>query len=258
MDMWKSKFEIKKDRWVFIPSDEMSRYGKGLHKLLLSRWRVPLYYYHMRDGGHVAAARVHLKNDYFSLIDISNFFESTSQSRVTRELKTLLPYEEARRIAKISTVRVPKKQEKKFAVPYGYPQSPILATLCLRNSHAGHILDRIYKSGVVSVSVYMDDIIVSGKDLNVVYEKFKELCKALEKSRYHLNNVKTQPPSKNIVAFNLEISHKAIKVTSKRLVQFLQVFTQSKNKHEREGIAMYVHSVNPEQAKCHFPKKSTS
>ncbi|WP_145954126.1 hypothetical protein [Kosakonia radicincitans] len=140
MDMWKHKFEIKKDRWVYVPSDEMYRYGKRLHRFIIGKWRAPLYYYHMRDGGHLAAARIHFKSEYFALVDIRNFFESTSQSRVTRELKTIFPYEDARKIAKISTVRIPKSEDKKFSLPYGFPQSPILATLCLHNSYAGQVI----------------------------------------------------------------------------------------------------------------------
>lgn len=256
MEMWKHKFQIKKDKWVYVPSNEMLRCGIGIHQLITSRWRVPLYYYHhMRDGGHVAAARIHVKNQYFALIDIRNFFKSTSQSRVTRELKTLIPYVDARKIAKISTVRVPGSNEKKYALPYGFPQSPILATLCLCNSYAGRILDSISKSGLVKVSVYMDDIILSSNGLDVLEEKYVALGEALKKSRYAINEDKTQAPSKCITVFNLELSHNSLRVTPRRLVEFLQAYAQSKNEHERKGIATYVHSVNAGQADRHFPEK---
>lgn len=257
MEAWKHKFELKQGQWVYVPTSEMSRYGKRLHKFIVGKWKAPLYYYHMRDGGHVAAARMHLKNEYFALIDIRHFFESTSQSRVTRELKTIFPYEEARKIAKISTVRVPNTNKKKFSIPYGFPQSPILATLCLHHSYAGRVLEGLYKSGRMRVSVYMDDIILSSSDAKALTNGFNALCEALKKSRYEVNDVKTQQPSKAITVFNLELSHKHLRVTAKRLVEFLQAYAQSEDEHEREGIAAYVSSVNPSQANRHFPKKKS-
>jgi len=256
MEMWKHKFEVKKDRWVHVPTKEMSLFGKKLNKVIRSKWKAPVNYYHLRDGGHVASARVHIESEYFSLIDISNFFESTSQSRVTRELKKIIPYEKARLIAKLSTVRVPNSKDKKFSIPYGYPQSPVLASLCLNNSYAGRLLDTLSKSGIIKISVYMDDIIFSSKDLDALNEAFDEFSKALERSKYKINNDKTQRPAKKIVVFNLELSHDLLKVAPKRLVQFIQVYAQSQNEYEREGIAAYIHAVNPHQALLHFPKLS--
>ncbi|MDQ0431629.1 reverse transcriptase domain-containing protein [Pantoea agglomerans] len=253
MDMWKHKFEIKKNRWVHVPSKEMALFGKKLHKVIRIKWSSPDYYFHLRNGGHVSSAEMHKVNEYFSLVDISNFFESTSQSRVTRELKTLFPYEKARKIAKISTVRVPGRSVKKFSVPYGFPQSPILASLCLHNSFAGRVLDSICKSDNVLVSVYMDDIIFSSKDLTAINNAFDSFCTALEKSRYQINKDKTQVPSKKIAVFNLELSHDHLKVSSARMVQFVIAYAKSTNEYEREGIASYVRSVNPVQANRHFP-----
>ncbi|MFQ9381252.1 MAG: reverse transcriptase domain-containing protein [Escherichia coli] len=123
------------------------------------------------------------------------FFESTSQSRVTRELKEIIPYDKARHIAKLSTVRLPNAVRHKFAVPYGYPQSPVLATLCLQNSHAGTVIDSFYRSGIVTVSVYMDDIILSSKDLAILNQHFEILCEALRKSRYEINVSKNSKAS---------------------------------------------------------------
>ncbi|WP_162475321.1 reverse transcriptase domain-containing protein [Candidatus Erwinia dacicola] len=253
MEMWKHKFEVKKNRWVHVPTKEMSLFGKKLHQIIRKKWKAPNYYYHLRNGGHVTAAKIHLGNDYFSLIDISNFFESTSQSRVTRELKTIIPYEQAREIAKISTVRVPNSKEKKFSIPYGYPQSPILASLCLHNSYAGGILDAINKSGDVIVSVYMDDIIFSSKTLEAINQAFDLFSNALVKSRYKVNTAKTQRPSKLLSVFNLELSSNYLKVSSVRMVQFIKAYIESDNHFEQEGIAAYVHSVNPDQANRHFP-----
>ncbi|EPU0993430.1 reverse transcriptase domain-containing protein [Cronobacter universalis] len=254
MEKWKHKFLLKENKWVHIPSEEMIKYGSALHRYIRKNWRFPLYYYHLRNGGHVAAARLHKRNNYFCLIDIKGFFESTSQSRVTRELKKIIPYDKARLIAKLSTVRLPNAVGHKFAVPYGYPQSPVLATLCLQNSYAGNVIDSFHRSGCVTVSVYMDDIILSCKSLVTLNQHFDVLCKALRKSRYELNASKTQSPAAKISVFNLELGHQHLKVESERMMLFIQAFAKSGNEHERKSIAKYVNTVNASQARHHFPK----
>lgn len=255
MEVWKHKFLLKENKWVHIPSDEMINYGSVLRRFIKKKWIFPLYYYHLRNGGHIAAAKLHKENYFFSLIDIKNFFESTSQSRVTRELKKIMPYDKARQIAKLSTVRLPNAVTHKFAVPYGYPQSPILATLCLHNSYAGILLDSFYKSGHVTVSVYMDDIILSSNDLTSLNQHFDLLCDALRKSRYDISPLKTQAPATKILVFNLELGYQHLKVKSERMIQFIQAFAKSENEHERRSIAKYVNTVNPLQSHRHFPKK---
>lgn len=253
MDTWEHKFELKKNRWVFVPTKEMTLFGKKLHKIIRSKWRAPSYYYHLRNGGHVVSAKIHLESKYFSLIDIKNFFESTSQSRITRELKKIMPYENARKIAKASTVRVPGSTEKKFSIPYGFPQSPILASFCLHNSFAGSILDSINERKDVKVSVYMDDIIFSSKSFGAINEAFESFSIALSKSRYEINKVKTQRPSMQLAVFNLELSTDHIKVAPARMIEFIKAYAKSDSEFEKEGIAAYVRSVNAKQAVRHFP-----
>ena len=255
MEMWKHKFEVKKNRWVHVPTKEIYLFGKELHELIRKKWKAPRYYYHLREGGHVIAANIHMENDFFSLIDIADFFQSTSQSRVTRELKTLIPYEKARKAAKLSTVRIPNNSVKKFSLPYGFPQSPILSSLCLYNSYAGRVINDISKHEGVLVSVYMDDIIISGKDFDLVRKLHENIVTALKKSRYEINIEKTQRVADRITVFNLELAKNRLKVTPKRLVQFLQDYAKSENEHEKKGIATYIHTVNPIQAMLHFPKK---
>ena len=252
VEIWKHKFEIKKGRWVHVPSKEMYLAGRKIHNFILKRWRPYFYYYHMRNGGHVLASKIHLENNYFALIDISNFFECTSQSRVTRELKTLLPYNKAREIAKLSTVRVPKSDPKKFSVPYGFPQSPILATLCLNNSYAGNLIETLRCEYNLTVSVYMDDIIISCNDYDLLCYCYERINFSLIKSNYSLNLAKSQQPSREIEVFNLRLSHNDLAVTSKRMVYFIKSYSESENDFEREGIAAYVRSVNSTQANKHF------
>ncbi|EOW1109241.1 reverse transcriptase domain-containing protein [Enterobacter kobei] len=246
---WLHKFEVKENRWVYIPDAETHHLGQKIHTYIKHKWKSPLYMFHLREGGHVAAANYHIKKKYFSLIDISNFFGATSQSRVTRELGRLIPYVKAREIARLSTVKNLNGNGLKHVIPYVYPQSPILASLCFHQSFCGSTINTVSKSGHVSVSIFMDDILLSSDDLGQLENAFDIILEAIRRSGYTVNENKTQPPSLMVNVFNLELSQNSLRVTSKRIVEFLQAFISSKNPHERKGIASYVGSINTAQAK---------
>lgn len=248
-DEWLHKFEVKKDRWVYIPTQETSVLGKRIHKYIKSKWKHPLYMFHLRDGGHVAAANYHIRNKYFCLVDISDFFGSTSESRITRELSKLMTYDRAREIAKNSTVKNLNGNGLKRVLPYGYPQSPILASFCLRKSYCGGVINELSKSGHVSVTLYMDDILLSSNDLEKLTEAFDSIKSSLSKSGYAVSHSKTQPPSTLVNVFNLELSQHSLRVSSVRMVEFLKAYISSSLPPQRKGIASYVGSVNKSQAR---------
>ena len=249
MVQWESKFELKKNRWVYVPTKEMRLYGVRIHNFLRSKWTPPLYFYHLRNGGHVACAKKHLNNQFFALIDIKNFFESTGQSRLTRALKSHLAYHDARQVAKLSTVRNPLPEGPAYIIPYGYPQSPILSTLCLHSSYCGGLFKQLNATADLRISIYMDDIILSSNEKSSCESAYDLLCKGLEKSGYQINSTKSQPPSEKIHVFNLKLENQSLKVLPYRIVDFLIAYTNSKNPHVRKGIASYVGSVNAEQAR---------
>ena len=249
MVKWEHRFELKKDKWVYVPTKEMRLYGTEIHNHLRAKWIPPLYFYHLRDGGHVACAKKHLHNRYFALIDIKNFFESTGQSRLTRELKTYLTYNNARQVAKLSTVRNPLPERPKYIIPYGYPQSPILSTFCLHKSFCGNLFKQLHVNPDIDISIYMDDIILSANDLSSCESAYRLLSEGLERSGYPMNTLQSQFPSEKIHVFNLELKHNSLRVLPFRLIEFLIAYTKSKNRHERKGIASYVGSVNTDQAK---------
>lgn len=246
---WLHKFEIKTGRWVYIPNEETLQLGKEIHSYIKKKWNYPYYMFHLRDGGHVAAANYHINNKYFCLIDISDFFGATSQSRITRELNHFIPYAKAREIAKLSTVRNLNGNGLKRVLPYGYPQSPILASFCLRQSYCGNLINTLSKSGYVSVTIYMDDILLSSNDLDKLSQAFSAISMALKKSGYTVNKTKTQPPSASVNVFNLVLKQDLLRVSSVRILEFLQAYITSSNPAERKGIASYVGSVNKTQAK---------
>jgi hypothetical protein len=154
---WLHKFELKPGCWVFVPDDETIERGREIKREIEAHWAVPPYYSHLNPGGHVEALRKHLGSNLFIRADINKFFNKISQTRVTRNLKKILgSYKLARQIAVESVVRLPNSSEKTFILPFGFVQSAIIASLCLRNSALGNYLEDLSCNGF-SVSVYMDD-----------------------------------------------------------------------------------------------------
>jgi hypothetical protein len=152
---WDHKFELKPACWVFVPTEESKQHGYNLKQKIESKWRAPHYYFHLKSGGHVEALKKHLGNKYFAQADIKNFFNSISRSRVTRALNSLFKdYDLARSSACSSVVADPDSTEGEFILPFGFVQSPIIASLCLYQSALGRYLDRLVSTGF-RVSVYI-------------------------------------------------------------------------------------------------------
>ena len=81
-----------------------------------------------------------------------------------------------------STVKHPADKNRAM-LPYGFVQSPTLASLALFDSRLGGYLEQLKKIKYVVVSVYMDDIIVSTKRKKRLADIHKELVAASVKSR---------------------------------------------------------------------------
>lgn len=246
---WEHKFEIRPGVWVYVPSVKTSELGERILQSIRNKWIPPLYFYHLRTGGHLKAARLHLKSSFIAVIDIKHFFQSTSRSRITRDLKAYFTYSQAREIAKFSTVKNLSDTPHKHILPFGFVQSPMLATFCLDKSHLGSLLRRLNKHPNVKLSVYMDDVIISSNDIVQLQTTYDEILLAMDKSGYQVNMIKTQAPSSLIKVFNLYLSKGNLKVTSQKMRDFLIDFYASDYEPHKIGVKNYVESVNPEQAK---------
>lgn len=246
---WEHKFKIRPGVWVYVPSVETSELGERILQAIRNKWIPPLYFYHLRTGGHLKAARLHLKSCFIAVIDIKQFFQSTSRSRITRDLKAYFTYSQAREIAKFSTVKNLSDSPHKHVLPFGFVQSPMLATLCLDKSHLGSLLRRLNKNPNVKLSVYMDDVIISSNDIVLLQTVYDEILLAMDKSGYQANMIKTQKPSSLIKVFNLNLSKGVMKVTSQKMSDFLIDFYASNYEPHKIGVKNYVESVNLEQSK---------
>ena len=246
---WISRFEIKPGAWVFVPSEKSIEVGKEIKLQVEKHWVPPPYFYHLQKGGHVKAIKKHLQSISFIHLDIQNFYGSINKSRVTRCVKKYLGYKKARSIALESTVKFPNAKENRYILPFGFVQSPILASLCLAESSLGGYLNKLYLQNKVLISVYMDDFVLSTRkkvDLNSILVCFKEIA---EKSKFKTNPHKEEGPADKITAFNIDLQHKQVEIEFERYRKFIEAFNKSSNQHQRLGIRRYVNTINPVQAK---------
>jgi hypothetical protein len=117
-----------------------------VHAEVRRRWRPPHYFYHLRPGGHVAALRGHLHNRCFATLDISHFFDSITRAKNHRALRNIgIRHDRAWEIAQESTVEKTLRQ-RDFSLPYGFIQSPVLASLTLDRSAFGRVMKTVARS----------------------------------------------------------------------------------------------------------------
>lgn len=242
---WSSKFELKPGKWVFVPTEDSIELGKEIKRALEKCWTPPRYYFHLRAGGHVEALRTHLKHTHFLRIDVQDFFGSINRTRVTRCLKDKFPYSVAREYANASTV--PDPGAKRMIVPFGFVQSQIIAAVCLAESALGIYLDKLNKNPNVELTVYVDDIIVSSSDNELLEQVLDEIQVAADKARFVLNAAKQEGPAAMITAFNVTLTSGNMEVEPERLRLFVDALSIATSEFQRDGIKAYVTSVNPTQ-----------
>lgn len=193
----------------------------------------------------MVAIQSHVDDQYFLNVDIENFFGVINRSRVTRSLKKRFPYAKAREITVKSTVRVTNDGRYEYHIPYGYPQSTILASICLVDSALGRYLHSL--STQFNVSVYVDDIIISSNDPAELQQVSDTLVEKSEASRLFFGRKKAPQVSEKITAFNIELFQHTTKLTNKRYIELRQQALLTDDENVIDGILGYVFSVNRSQ-----------
>ena len=249
-DRWNHRFELKPNCWVFVPTKASLIRGKEIKSEIELKWRTPYYYAHLKAGGHVTALKTHINNKYLIRTDIQNYFNSINLTRITRELKPLFkPYNHAREIALESVVKNPNSSTNESILPFGFVQSPIIASLCLYKSALGRYLHKLENKGF-KVSVYMDDIIISTSEpYNTAETALIGLHEKARQSNFILNPDKTFGPVEQITAFNINLSKGSIEITEERLKEFKKEYQESNSEYVRNGIHSYINSVSLDQGK---------
>lgn len=180
---------LLRDKSVFVPNDLGRRIGQDIKEKVEDSYDFEPFFYHLSAGGHVAALHAHRDKEFFCKADIENFFYSVSRNRVVRALREI-SINRAKHYGKWSCVRSPYENPR-YALPYGFVQSSILASLALSTSAVGSFLRKI--SDDIAVAVYVDDITLSSNETDTLREctmhYFKQwkmrLCRLKKTSACH-------------------------------------------------------------------------
>lgn len=246
-DNYDHKFLVDGTRLIFVPTPAARMAGRKLQKQVLRRWTPPVYFYHFSEGGHVAAAKAHLKSHLFARLDIAKFFDHITRGRVHRALRRIgFKHGFAWDAACESTVSK-STTKKSYSLPFGFVQSPVLASLALATSALGAALAELHHGGM-SLSVYMDDMLLSGDDGSALRMARCKLEAATEISRFEFNTLKSAGPECEIDVFNLVLSHDRLRVSPERFARFASAIADPTGDIAIiDGILGYVGTVNANQ-----------
>lgn len=253
-----SRIPIGENKFAY---DQLKRFrSRGYHYIaeISNVWRPPSLFFHHRKGGHVAAAKIHSNNIHFFKIDLARFFYSISKNQIIKSLKRVgFSFEDAREIAIESTV----SHDGTIFLPFGFVQSPILASLCFWNSEAFRSLKKLPTG--ISKSVYVDDILLSHpNDAGLLDDGASSVLAACERANFATNSKKTHPSQITMRTFNLDVGSSELKICEDQFEEFLYRIRYTDTPEQIAGILRYVSYVNEGQAdelirlknlhQCHF------
>jgi hypothetical protein len=237
------KFKNDRGMNIFVPSPTGRLQGEKIIRVVLKRWTPPRHFFHFQKGGHVAASLIQLSSTAFARLDIKAFFDAVTRTKVHRALRRIgISQRDALAIAMCSTVRKPGA--KQFSLPFGYVQSPVLASVVLDSSALGAALRAAEAN--ISLAVYVDDILMSAGTEAQLAPHVAALDTAARLSGFELHPYKRQFGS-IVEAFNLQITNKSACVTDERMAEWLHAERSPSNLREW-AIVRYVRGINPAQA----------
>lgn len=207
---------VSNGKHVFCPSEVGRAIGKEVKAKVEAAYSFDPFMSHFQEGAHIKALHDHRQNEFFCRVDITRFFYTIQRNRVKRALKEIgVAFPE--HYAKWSTVKNPY-QGGGYVLPYGFVQSPILATLVLSLSPVTTFLRQL--DSTITRSVYMDDISLSGPDIHALSVAYNELRENLIGSGFHLNEEKSRAPAKQIDIFNCDLAKDRSEVRPDRIAEF--------------------------------------
>jgi hypothetical protein len=231
------RFYNERGKPIFVPSDEGRRVGSDLKGKIEKLVTFDTYFYHLRDGGHVAALHAHRCKKYFARVDIKNFFYSVGRNRLARALQRI-GISRAEYFSKWSTVKNPHS-DPSYAIPYGFIQSSAAATLVLKQSAVGDLLAEFAK-GKTIVSVFVDDIAISSNNRRNLERAYRKLRKAVIDSGFEINETKSTRPGSAIELFNCHLTHMQTLVTECRRNEF---YSTDPTPLSKDGFETYCATV---------------
>lgn len=237
-------FKTPQKRWIYVPTEQCRTKGIEITISVLDQWTLPEYFYHFRRGGHIAALEAHGSNKFFAKADIKQFFPSISRNRVLASLKKVgFSFREAKEMADWSCV-VSKEDQHTRILPYGFIQSQILSALCMDKSAIGSFLNSL--NSKMTLSVYVDDILLSSSDEDMLVQEYGGLVAAINQSGFTLNEEKSHGKKITLSAFNINLEDGKMAIKNSRFDEFMDSISVTQEKRS-EAIINYVMRISESQ-----------
>ncbi len=227
----------RKGKPIFAPSKKGRKIGADIKKQIEDVYDFDKPFYHLMQGGHVAALHAHRQYKYFCKLDITNFFYSVSRNRISACLGSI-GIAHRSECARWSCVKNPFNNELNYVLPYGFVQSPILATLVMAESPLGTTIRQLPKN--VTATVYVDDILLSSNNITALTKSYKVVRTAITDSNFQINETKSVPPMKQILAFNCDMQKGVTDVNQDRIDEF---YNFDRSDASIAGFERYLDSV---------------
>lgn len=245
-NLYDHSFALKPGTRVYVPTDFGRRRGDQIKSSIENFWEPPANYFHLLGGGHIAAVKQHRNAVWLASLDLKRFFDQITRAKVHRALKIIgFLHEVAWEMACDSTVdKMPPKRQ--FSLPFGFVQSPIVASVVLAQSALGKVIRELVTDGL-SVTVYVDDITISGPDRKTVEGAVVRLESGAKLAGFSFNPAKTQLTNSKVTSFNIEFGSGSMEVLAQRMAEF-EAALQLANEQRTAAILGYIGTVNPSQA----------
>ena len=236
------KYQRAPGKAVYKPTAASIELGKTIIRRVGRAYSPhPIFYHIGKRGGHVAALRRHLGSTYLSRFDLADFFGNVTRAKVCSALQDV---GFTNRVAfGWATDSCVVDDRGRKVLPQGFPQSPLLATLVLELSALGVRLRDL--SNQVLVTVYMDDLILSGATAEEVSTASDQILAAAAQAGFPVSENKTALALGTVEAFICELTHRAMKLTSARLNEFADQWIVG-TEASQQGIGRYVAAINAE------------
>ena len=222
----------------------------SLKSRIAKRWQPDHSFKTFSATGHVAAIRPHLGHEWFAVLDLMQFYDHVTRTKVYRSLANIgFARSDCFQIAGQSTVR----QGNKYLLPRGFRQSSLLATLVLDQSLFGsHLRQQLYVS---TVTVFGDDIVLSSNNRDELEREYGLTIDLMQRSFFPINPLKSQSPRSEAIVFNIRLSRNSLRFTDERMRRFFKkaemLLGSSRDGHDidlyESLIGNYVASINVDQ-----------
>lgn len=195
----------------------------------------------------MAAARIHQHSPNILALDLRRFFDQVTRTKIHRALRRIgFSSADAYDLACEATVNKGEASGV-YSLPFGFVQSMHLASLCLHYSALGRAMLAVREAGV-TLSTYVDDILMSAEDSSLLMDAQAELEAGAHKAGFAFNPAKTRGPADNVSAFNIQIGRGELRIINNRLNEFRQTVMQPPQV-PAEAIIAYVQTVNSSQGR---------